>query len=236
MDKQEKVIFKLDELLTELRAGKEESSASLALHPVRTSKYSTFSRIFIILLFISTGIGAGIWYITGSTGKADSTVFIEQIHGLSSLATAEAHVKVILEQEDNEIFGEKINLNIPGTKRELLLIVPATVIAGVDLQNINEENMKVDEEKKVVEIALPRAEFLQEPSVMMDDVRTFSDEGLLRGKVKWDQGFDLAALAQEEIKQEAIDAGILQKAQENAETVLKEFIGHMGYNVVVNRQ
>jgi hypothetical protein len=154
---------------------------------------------------------------------------------LATLATAEAHVKVILEQEDNELFGEKINFNIPGTKREWLLIVPATVIAGVDLQEIDQEDIKVDEEKKVVEIVLPQAKFIQEPSVRMDEVRTFSDEGIFRGKIDWDQGFNLAAIAQEEIKQEAMEAGILQKADKNAETVLKEFFGHLGYNVTINR-
>ncbi|MBT2692047.1 DUF4230 domain-containing protein [Bacillus sp. ISL-55] len=235
MDKQEKVISKLDELLTELRAGSDESSASLAAHSARSSKLSTISRILIITLFIASGIGAGFWYVTGSTGKAESTVFIEQVHGLATLATAEAHVKVILEQEDNELFGEKINLNIPGTKRELLLVVPATVIAGVDLEAIHQKDMKVDEEKKVIEILLPQAHFIQEPSVKMDEVRTFSDEGLFRGKVQWDQGFDLAAIAQEQIKQEAIEAGILQKADKNAETVLKEFFGHLGYKAIISR-
>ncbi|WLR57201.1 DUF4230 domain-containing protein [Mesobacillus subterraneus] len=192
MDKQEKVLSKLDELLTELRAGRVESSASLAAPPVMSSKLSAISRMLIIFLFLTSVIGVGFWYVTGSTGKAESTVYIEQVHGLATLATAEAHVKVILEQEDNELFGEKINLNIPGTKRELLLIVPATVLAGVDLEAIDKKDMKVDEDKKLVEIILPRAQFIQEPSVKMDEVRTFSDEGLLRGKVQWDQGFNLA--------------------------------------------
>ena len=235
MDKQEKVLSKVDELLTELRAGREESSASLAAHPVSSSKLTTLSRMLIILLFIASVIGAGFWYVSGNTGRAESTVFIEQVHGLATLATAEAHVKVILEQEDNELFGEKIDLNIPGTRRELLLVVPATVIAGVDLEAIDKKDMKVDEEKKIVEIVLPRAQFIQEPSVKMDEVRTFSNEGLFRGKVEWNQGFDLAGIAQERIKQEALDSGILQKADENAETVLKEFFGQMGYNVIFKK-
>ncbi|MFT9596403.1 DUF4230 domain-containing protein [Mesobacillus sp.] len=235
MDKQEKVLSKVDELLTELRAGREESSASLAAHPVSSSKLTTLSRMLIILLFIASVIGAGFWYVSGNTGRAESTVFIEQVHGLATLATAEAHVKVILEQEDNEIFGGKISFNIPGTKRELLLIVPATVIAGVDLQAIEQKDMKVDEERKVIELVLPKASFLQEPSIKMDQVRTFSDEGLFRGEIEWNEGFDLAAEAQGQIKQEALDSGILQKAEENAETVLKEFFGQMGYNVVIGK-
>ncbi|ESU33526.1 hypothetical protein G3A_05810 [Bacillus sp. 17376] len=93
----------------------------------------------------------------------------------------------------------------------------------------------MDEEKKVVEIVLPQAKFIQEPSVKMDEVRTFSEEGLFRGKVQWDQGFDLAAIAQAKIKQEAIDAGVLQKADKNAETVLKEFFGQLRYKVIIDR-
>jgi len=234
MDKQEKVMSKIDELLTELKSGREESSASLAAHSVRPP-IGMFSRSLMILFFIASVIGAGFWYVSGNAGKAESTIFIEQVHGLATLATAEAHVKVILEQEDNELFGEKISFNLPGTKREWLLIVPATVIAGVDLQGIDQEDIKVDEEKKVVEIVLPQAKFIQEPSVKMDEVRTFSNEGIFRGKIEWDQGFNLAAIAQEEIKQEAIDTGVLQKADKNAETVLKEFFGHLGYNVTINR-
>ncbi|WLR57200.1 DUF4230 domain-containing protein [Mesobacillus subterraneus] len=43
------------------------------------------------------------------------------------------------------------------------------------------------------------------------------------------------AIAQDQIKQEAIDAGILQKADKNAEIVLKEFFGHLGYKVKIVR-
>ncbi|MBT2703314.1 DUF4230 domain-containing protein [Bacillus sp. ISL-35] len=168
--------------------------------------------------------------------KAESTVYIEQVHSLSALATAEAHVKVVIEQKDNEIFGEKIRFNLPGTKREILLIVPATVIAGVDLKAIDQKDMKVDEERKVIEILLPKATSLQDPSIKMDQVRTFSNEGLLSGKIEWDEGFDLAAAAQEQLKQEVMDSGILQKADNNAQIVLKEFFGHMGYKTVFKRR
>lgn len=235
MDKQETVITKIDELLAELRAGKEQTSASIAFSSQKSFMPKALTKLLILFLIVTTGIGAGLWYVTGNSGKAESTVFIEQVHSLATLATAEVHVKVVMEQKDNEIFGEKISFDLPGTKRELLLIVPATVIAGVDLQAIKQDQIKVNDEQKVIEIGLPKAVFLQDPSIHMDQVKTFSDEGLFRGKIDWDEGFNLAAEAQEQIKQEAIDAGILQKAEENAEIVLKEFFGHLGYSVTVER-
>ena len=64
---------------------------------------------------------------------------------------------MILEQEDNKIFGKDIQFNLPGTKQEILLVVPATVIAGVDLKEVTSSDIQVNEEEKEIEITLPRA-------------------------------------------------------------------------------
>jgi hypothetical protein len=222
-------------ILDETRTGKADSAASTALRHKRLPKRRPFVTILILSVFISAGFISSLWYFKENSGKAESKVYIEQVHRIAALATAEAHVKVVLHEEDSEIFGVKNNWNLPGTKRELLMVVPATVIAGVDLQAIQQKDLKVDEEQKVIELVLPKASFLQEPSINMDQVKVISNEGILRGKIELDEGFDLAAKAQEQIKQEAVDSGILKKADENAETVLKEFFGQMGYNVIVKR-
>jgi hypothetical protein len=67
---------------------------------------------------------------------------------------------------------------------------------------------------------------------VMDQVRTFSEEGLFRQKVEWDEGFDLAAQAQAQIKEE--EAGLLKTAEKNAEKVLKEFFSNIGYSVKIS--
>jgi len=141
---------------------------------------------------------------------------------------------VILEQEDNKIFGKDIQFNLPGTKQEILLVVPATVIAGVDLKEVTSSDIQVNEEEKEIEITLPRATLLQNPAIQMDQVQTFSDEGLFREEIKWDEGFDLASVAQEQAKQEAVEIGLLQTAEKNAEKVLKEFFGNFGYTVNIS--
>lgn len=141
---------------------------------------------------------------------------------------------MILEQEDNKIFGKDIQFNLPGTKQEILLVVPATVIAGVDLKEVTSSDIQVNEEEKEIEITLPRATRLQNPAIQMDQVQTFSDEGLFREEIKWDEGFDLASVAQEQAKQEAVEIGLLQTAEKNAEKVLKEFFGNFGYTVNIS--
>ena len=67
----------------------------------------------------------------------------------------------------------------------------------------------------------------------MDSVKTFSDEGLFRGEVQWKEGFDLVAEAQEEIKDEAIEIGLLESAEKSAEKVLKGFFSNLGYTVKI---
>ena len=49
-----------------------------------------------------------------------------------------------------------------------------------------------------------------------------------------DEGFDLASVAQEQAKQEAVEIGLLQTAEKNAEKVLKEFFGNFGYTVNIS--
>ena len=68
----------------------------------------------------------------------------------------------------------------------------------------------------------------------MDDIKTYSYKGLLAGELKWDEGFDITAIAQDEIKEEAKAIGLLQTAENNAEKALKEFLGHLGYTVEIS--
>jgi hypothetical protein len=226
----------------EIQSGIEETATSYAIE--NRYKGSIFSwksikrilglkNMFIVLILLAL-ILIGAWVFTGNTFKKESTTFVEQVQELAVLATAEAHVKVIMEQEDNKLFGKDISVDLPGTKRELLLVVPATVIAGVDLKEVTSDDMKIDDKEKRLEIILSHAAFIQDPAIQMDQVKTFSDEGLFRSETKWDEGFNLAAEAQDEILAESKAIGLLQTAEKNAEKVLKEFFGNMGYSVKIS--
>ncbi len=185
----------------------------------------------VILIFLVVMTSAGIRLFAGGTFKQESVTFVEHVQELATLATAEAHMKTVLHEEDNKKILWSINL--PGTKRELLLVVPATVIAGVDLKGITSEDMVINEKTKEIDISLPHAKLIQEPSLQMDKIQAVDNSGIFRGDVKWDEGFDLTAKAQEQIRQEAISAGLLVTAEKNAEKALKEFFKNIGYTVNV---
>jgi hypothetical protein len=229
----------------EVQSARHETAATLTIDNTRNHRPTLFPflklkltirilTIVLILLFISAlGIFTYTKLFAGHTYKSESFSMVESIQDLATLATAEAFVTTIIKEEDNKLFNKDINVNFPGTKRTLLLIVPATVLAGVDLQLVSAENMEINEETKEISLTIPHAQFIQEPSIQMDKVQTYSEEGLLRSEVHWDEGFDLAAKAKEQIEQEAIELGILSKAEESAVQVLSSFFEHLGYRSTI---
>ena len=242
MSKKDEALTQIERVLKELKKGEEESAATAVVGQNRGNANISGAliklvfklwgfRIFLTVLLLVVIASGVTWLFFGSTFKKESTIAVEQVREIAKLATAEALVTVTIEEEDNKLFGKNISVNLPGTKRELLLVVPATVIAGVDLKGITSDDIKVNEDKKELEIVLPRATLIQEPAILMDHVKTISDEGLFRGEVKWDEGFDLAAEAQGDIKDEAIKIGLLESAEKSAEKVLKGFFGNLGYTV-----
>ena len=172
MGKNDQIISQLESVLKELKAGKEESAATTTLGQQKKAPYLSGAlfrfifkffgfKIMLIILLLIAVLSTGFWLFLGDTFKQKSTTFVEQVQELATLATAEAYVKVVIEEEDNKLFGKDIQVDLPGTKRELLLIVPATVIAGVDLKEITSDDIKVDEKEKKLKIVLPPAELIQ---------------------------------------------------------------------------
>jgi hypothetical protein len=227
---------------SEVLAAEKEAAASIALGTGTGRHFPAISKPFkmkFILLTLSLFIiiaTAGIAYFklfAGNTTESQTLIVVESIRELATLATAEAVITSVIKEEDNKLFNKQINLNFPGTKRTSLLIVPATVLAGVDLSTINEEQIEINEENKEITLTLPHATFIQEPSIQMDKIQTYSEEGLFRSEVKWDEGFDLVAKANTDIKNKAVDMGLLQKAEESAEKVIHHLFSNLGYTTKI---
>lgn len=236
-------IAQLERQLIEIKEAQQQSAATIAVDYnsrtlsspkgifrfLKVGIWKIILAIFVILVIVL----GGIWIFAGSTSKQESVTFVEHVQELSKLATAEAYIKAVITEEDNKIFGKDISINLPGTKRELLLVIPATVIAGVNLKGITSEDMVINEETKEIEITLPHAKLIQDPSLQMDNIQFVDDNGLFRADMKAKKGFEKAAEAQEKIRQEVISIGLLDTAEKNAEKVLKEFFKNIGYKVNV---
>lgn len=243
LEEKDEKIAQLERQLSELKEAYQQSAATIAAeHNTRTlsppkglfKSFLNAGRLKIILaiLVLAITIG-GIWLFVGSNFKHESATFVENVQELSTLATAKAYIKAVIHEEDNKIFGKDISKNLPGTKRELLFVVPGTVIAGVDLKRVTSEDMAMNEKTKEIDITLPHAEFIEDPALQMDKRIIIVNGGLFRGDIERDEAFNLTARAQEQIRQDADSIGLLATAEENAEKALKEFFKNMGYSINV---
>lgn len=169
----------------------------------------------------------------GSTFSEQKGVYLEQVQNISELATAEAYTKVLIERQDNQLFGQDIGINVPGTKRQVLVVIPGSVKAGVDLSTLSEEDLVIDEDNKKVKLRIPKAQFLGGAEIYFDQVEVYSYEGLFRGKADIEEAYELAEEAKQLILTETAGQGVLKTAQQNAENTLREMFTFMGYTVTI---
>lgn len=188
-----------------------------------------------IVIFIAAMIAPFvIWKaITGSNEKIETSALVERMTDLNELTTAEAYTKVLIERTNNKIFGQEISVDVPGTEQKVLVVVPGTVRAGVDLSHMTEKNVSVDEKNKTLAITLPKPVILGTPALVLDKVQVFSSEGIFRSEATIKEGYDLAEQAQKEMLKEVEAEGLLTKAQDNAKESLKNMFGLVNYKVEV---
>ncbi|GEN84294.1 hypothetical protein SLU01_26060 [Sporosarcina luteola] len=247
-----KKIKELERLLKELKASESESAVTVeeSFGGKRKYKSGNFRRmsrkllfgwkrsilligVILLLLVIAAPFVAFKFLSLGSTFTEQKGVFLEHIQELNEMATAEAYTKVIVERQDNQLFGQSIGMNVPGTKRQLLVVIPGSVKAGVDLSDLTEKDVIIDEEKKTAKLILPEAKFLGGAEIYFDEVEVYSYEGVFREKADIEEAYELAAEAKTLILEEATGQGVLKTAQYNAEKTLREMFSFAGYDVTI---
>ena len=238
-------IREIEKLLEELKAQDEVAVTVDSVQP-RTSGFWQVGSLFMSIwkrkfLWFLTGLIALIlvipfvafWMIQGSTFTENKGAFLEKIQALNELATAEAYTKVIIERQDNAILGKEIGLDLPGTKRQLLVVIPGSVKAGIDFSKLQEDDIVLDEEAKTATLTLPRAEFLGGPEIFFDQVEVFSYEGLFREKADISEAYELAEEAEKLMMEETTGQGVLELAEENAAQSVAEMFSLVEYEVTV---
>lgn len=189
--------------------------------------------LLAILLVITLPFAAFQIMKLGSTFTEQKGAFVEKIQELKELTTANSYTKVLIEREDNELFGQSIGVNFPGTKRKLLVVIPGSIRAGIDLSRISEKDIALDDDAKKVKLTVPAAEFLGGAELYFDQVEIYSYEGLFRGKADIEEAYELAAEAKQLIITEATEQGVLEAAERNAERTLREMFSFAGYELEI---
>ncbi len=154
----------------------------------------------------------------------DPVTIIREVQSLARLETIQYTVEKVISAEVNQgvfgpLFGDK-----------LLFVAHGYVIAGVDLVNINSEDLRLEDD--VLYVKLPEAEVFVATLNNEDSYVYDRTTGLFR---KSDPDLETSArqAAEQEILNAAVEDGILQQAQQNAEVYLERLLNTLGYLQVI---
>lgn len=151
----------------------------------------------------------------------DPVTIVHELRPLSRLETMQYSIEKVITAETGQgpfgfLFGDR-----------LLLVAHGTVIAGVDLDKLGRDDIQVGTDGTVT-ISLPPSEVF---ITALDNEQTYvydRDVGLLRkGDIELESAARLAA--EQEMLKVAIEDGILEQAQTNAENYIYRLLRSLGF-------
>lgn len=144
-------------------------------------------------------------------------VIRSEISNIAELATTEYLFTDAAEFSDSKQIK---NWNIPLTKKSFVLKWSGIIKAGVDLKNVA---IDVDEDEKSIVVSVPSATILSY-TVDSDSVEVLDEKDNIFNNITIDDKVKFDAKTENAMKQRAIENGLLEKAQKNAEDILKLLI------------
>lgn len=154
----------------------------------------------------------------------DPMTYINEIRALARLETIQYSVEKVITGETGggtfqTLFGDKI-----------LFVGHGTVIAGIDMEKLQPENMRY--ENGVLTVNLPPAEVLV---ATLDNEKSYVYDRQTGVLTKPDPNLEtlVRQRAEEEILKAAIEDGILEQAKVNAEAYLTRFFAALGFPNII---
>ncbi len=182
-----------------------------------------------MLVAVSVAVGVGLALAIWDPTEPDDTAVVMGIRRLNELATVEYTTQVLSTVEENVEVGP-VSLPEFLTGEQLLLVAVGEVEAGVDLDTLGPDDVRVVGE--TVTIDLPEARVLG-ASLDEDETRLYDrDRGLLTGRGNDELIEKARRRAEDRIVETARDNGILAKAQNNAEASIRTLLTSLGYEEV----
>lgn len=157
------------------------------------------------------------------TIEPDPVTIIREVRSLSRLETAAYTVEKIITAETRQgpfafLVGDR-----------LILVAHGQVIAGVDLEALEESDITI-RDGGVVDIALPEAEVFVTALNNEQSYIFHRDTGVIGMTVELET--EARQAAEEEILNAALEDGILDMAQKNAESYIRHLVLTLGFKEV----
>ncbi|PKN99293.1 MAG: hypothetical protein CVU42_08565 [Chloroflexi bacterium HGW-Chloroflexi-4] len=187
------------------------NSISNALNPLKQANLSLSTQIADLLHPTPTIL-------------PDPITIIHEVRGLARLETIQYSVEKIITAEIGGGTFEFLN------KDRLLLVAHGTVIAGVDLEKLTPDDLWLT--NSVLNVRLPAAEIF---IATLDNEKSYIFERETSILRQSDPNLETLARksAEQEIRKSAVEDGILELAQQNAESYLSRLFLALGYEDVI---
>ena len=201
--------------------------------------FGTTLALALLLVIVAVAVGIGLARygdrvpllspLLGEPTQTSGPVVVQGIQRLNELATVKWTSEVVITEEGSGGFFQRY---LPQflTGETVMLIASGEVTAGVNLDELGPEDVRVEDNR--VTIRLPEARILG-TSLNEDETRLYQrDRGWLRLR-----GDDTLL---EEARRDALDRiaiharenGILEQAETNAEDSISAFVTSLGYDEV----
>jgi hypothetical protein len=146
------------------------------------------------------------------------------IRDLARLDATSFHIEKVVEVSDSQsrLWG------FLQVKDTLLLVAVGDVVAGVDLAKLGDDDVTLDSATHVLHVRLPASEVL---SSTLDErsTRVYSrSTDVLASRNEHLEG-EARAQAEDMMRKEAVDGGILERARASAEATLRALLRPLGY-------
>ncbi|RCK75414.1 MAG: hypothetical protein ANABAC_0705 [Anaerolineae bacterium] len=154
----------------------------------------------------------------------DPVTIIHSVRSLARLETIQYSVEKVITAESGQgpfgfLFGDR-----------LLLVAHGVVIAGVDLEKLSPNDLRL--ENGVLYVRLPSAEIF---IATLDNAKSYvydRETGVLtKGNIQLET--EARRAAEEEIRKAALEDGILEQANRNAQAYLLRLFLQLGYRDVI---
>jgi hypothetical protein len=154
----------------------------------------------------------------------DPATYIEQVRALARLETIQYSVEKVVTAEVGQgafgsLFGDR-----------LLFVGHGIVVAGIDLDKMNPQDLQL--QGNTLYVRLPEPEIFV---AALDNQKSYVYDRQTGVLTHGDTNLEATArqAAEEQIKQAALDDGILDLARQNAESFMTKFFSSLGYDQVV---
>jgi hypothetical protein len=154
----------------------------------------------------------------------DPATYIEEVRSLARLETIQYSVEKVVTAEIGQgafgpLFGDR-----------LLFVGHGIVIAGIDLEKLNPQDMQL--QGNALYVRLPEPEIFV---ATLDNQKSYVYDRQTGVLTHGDVNLEATArqAAEQEIRQAAMNDGILDLARQNAESFMTQFLGTLGYDQVV---